>query len=136
MSSQSMHESAGTDGHIDVFVFKPSYAQKRLWFLSQLYPESAAYNILTTLEIEGRLSATALEGAWVEVERRHEILRTNLDIVDDSLAQIIRETMTERDDRGRTVERVQVTSDDSTNRVVVFGARTTVDGHGRPRGDG
>ena len=43
-----------------------------------------------------------------------------------NLAQIIRETMTERDGRGRTVERVQVTSDDSTNRVVVFGARNDV----------
>lgn len=43
-----------------------------------------------------------------------------------NLAQIIRETMTERDGRGRTVERVQVTFDDSTNRVVVFGARNDV----------
>ncbi|HTG35428.1 MAG TPA: amino acid adenylation domain-containing protein [Thermoanaerobaculia bacterium] len=53
-----------------------SFAQERLWFLAQLTPGSAAYNIPAALEIHGRLDAAALERAFAEVARRHETLRT------------------------------------------------------------
>ncbi|MFI9157565.1 MupA/Atu3671 family FMN-dependent luciferase-like monooxygenase [Kitasatospora aureofaciens] len=53
-----------------------SYAQQRLWFLDQLQPGSAVYNVPLGYDITGPLHHTALEQALTEVVRRHEILRT------------------------------------------------------------
>ena len=54
----------------------PSYAQQRLWFLYQMAPNTAAYNMPTAFRLEGRLNATALEAAFLQVMQRHEILRS------------------------------------------------------------
>jgi amino acid adenylation domain-containing protein len=53
-----------------------SFAQQRLWFLNQLEPESAAYNIAAALVARGPLEAAVLAGTLSEVARRHEVLRT------------------------------------------------------------
>jgi len=53
-----------------------SFAQQRLWFLSQLEPESAAYNIPTAVQISGRLDVAALARAADTIAERHEVLRT------------------------------------------------------------
>jgi amino acid adenylation domain-containing protein len=53
-----------------------SYAQQRLWFLEQLGPGAAAYNVPSGVRLAGRLNAAALEQAVGEVVRRHEALRT------------------------------------------------------------
>ena len=53
-----------------------SFGQQRLWFLHQLAPESAAYNIPLALRMDGPLDARALAAALTEVVRRHEVLRT------------------------------------------------------------
>ncbi|HYN19809.1 MAG TPA: amino acid adenylation domain-containing protein [Thermoanaerobaculia bacterium] len=53
-----------------------SFAQQRLWFLDQLEPGSAAYNIPAALRIRGSLDVHAMERTLNEVERRHEVLRT------------------------------------------------------------
>ncbi|HEU0078288.1 MAG TPA: amino acid adenylation domain-containing protein, partial [Longimicrobiaceae bacterium] len=53
-----------------------SFAQQRLWFLDQLQPGSAAYNVPVPLRLRGALDARALAGALSEVVRRHESLRT------------------------------------------------------------
>jgi amino acid adenylation domain-containing protein len=68
-----------------------SYAQQRLWFLDQLEPGSAAYNIPAALRLEGRLDAVALEDALREIVRRHESLRTTFEEVGGEPAQIIRD---------------------------------------------
>ncbi|HWS54339.1 MAG TPA: amino acid adenylation domain-containing protein, partial [Pyrinomonadaceae bacterium] len=54
-----------------------SYAQQRLWFINQLEPGNAAYNIPSAVRLAGELNAAALEGALTEVARRHETLRTS-----------------------------------------------------------
>ncbi|HWA09039.1 MAG TPA: amino acid adenylation domain-containing protein [Opitutaceae bacterium] len=53
-----------------------SHAQQRLWFLQQLDPAGAAYNITTAVRWRGRLDAAALEAALNDVVARHEVLRT------------------------------------------------------------
>jgi amino acid adenylation domain-containing protein len=53
-----------------------SFAQRRLWFLAQLDPASASYNIPVALRIEGELDRSALERSWAELVRRHAALRT------------------------------------------------------------
>ena len=53
-----------------------SFAQQRLWFLNQLEPDSAAYNMHTSLRISGPLNLPAFEQTIDEIIRRHEILRT------------------------------------------------------------
>ena len=53
-----------------------SYAQQRLWFLDQLEPGSAAYNMPVGVRLRGELEVEALERALSEIVRRHEVLRT------------------------------------------------------------
>ncbi|MFP3939551.1 MAG: amino acid adenylation domain-containing protein [Thermoanaerobaculia bacterium] len=54
-----------------------SFVQQRLWFLSQLDPESPAYNIPAAVYLVGRLEAEVLRRSYDRVVERHEDLRTN-----------------------------------------------------------
>ncbi|TMC17371.1 MAG: hypothetical protein E6J34_18775, partial [Chloroflexi bacterium] len=53
-----------------------SFAQQRLWFLSQLQPESAAYIYPVVWHLRGTLSIQALQASLQALIQRHEILRT------------------------------------------------------------
>ncbi len=53
-----------------------SFAQEGLWFLDQLHPGSAAYNMRVVVELRTSLDEDALGRALDEIARRHEILRT------------------------------------------------------------
>ena len=53
-----------------------SHMQQRLWFLKQVQPGLAAYNIPITARVRGRLDVSALEAALDTVTQRHESLRT------------------------------------------------------------
>ncbi|MGH3158474.1 MAG: condensation domain-containing protein, partial [Streptosporangiaceae bacterium] len=55
-----------------------SYAQQRLWLLTQIDGASSAYNIAVAMRLQGRLSRQALHAALGDVVRRHEVLRTVL----------------------------------------------------------
>ena len=73
----------------DVYVFPTSFAQQRLWFLHQLAPQSASYNIARAMRLFGRLDVGVLSRALTEIVRRHEILRTTFGLIDGQPMQII-----------------------------------------------
>ncbi len=59
-----------------------SYAQERLWFIEQMNLSTSPYNnFLTRLELSGRLDMSALEAAFAELVRRHESLRTRIEVL-------------------------------------------------------
>ena len=59
-----------------------SLAQQRMWYVNQLDPASAAYNIPIVLRLSGPLDVSALRAAVGDLVRRHEILRTRFPAVD------------------------------------------------------
>ena len=69
-----------------------SFAQQRLWFLDQLEPGSASYNISRAVRLRGPLDFQALQQALNSIVERHESLRTNFTSVDDEPVQTIAAT--------------------------------------------
>ncbi|HEV2147026.1 MAG TPA: amino acid adenylation domain-containing protein [Longimicrobiaceae bacterium] len=74
-----------TDGPVPL-----SFAQQRLWFVDQLEPGSPTYNMLYTARLRGQLDAAALRGAFADLVRRHEVLRTVFESRDGVPVQVIR----------------------------------------------
>jgi hypothetical protein len=66
-----------------------SYAQKRLWILQQLEPQSTAFSLPMAVRLEGPLDIDALRRSLSEIVRRHESLRTSFQMMADEPAQII-----------------------------------------------
>jgi len=66
-----------------------SFAQQRLWFLDELEPGSAFYNMTFAASLSGSLRVEVLESALREVVARHEILRTSFQTVAGTPQQII-----------------------------------------------
>ncbi len=56
-----------------------SFAQRRLWFLDQLMPDSAMYTVEGLWRVTGQLDLEALERALAEVWRRHDVLRVRFE---------------------------------------------------------
>src|SRR6185369_13402796 len=63
----------------------------RLWFLDQLEPGTATYNVPFGIRLSGQLDVGALERAISEVVRRHETLRTRFVEEDGTARQVIAE---------------------------------------------
>src|SRR5260370_39548120 len=66
-----------------------SFAQDRLWFLDQLEPGTAAYNLVRGFRITGPLNVNALTSAIGAVIERHESLRTIFESVDGEARQVV-----------------------------------------------
>ncbi len=66
-----------------------SFAQQRMWILSQLEPDSPFYNIALALHLSGRVDVQALEDALNEIVRRHDVLRASFVTERGNPAQMI-----------------------------------------------
>ena len=66
-----------------------SAVQKRLWFVQQLLPTSAAYHMPLGLKFTGDVNIAVLGSAINVLVARHEILRTNFTQVEGELMQSI-----------------------------------------------
>ncbi len=64
-----------------------TFTQQQLWFISQLQPGTATYNIPVAVHIPGYLNLSALVNSINAIIQRHEILRTSFEIVDGESAQ-------------------------------------------------
>ncbi|MBA3947173.1 MAG: amino acid adenylation domain-containing protein [Herpetosiphonaceae bacterium] len=64
-----------------------SDGQRALWFLHQLAPDSAAYNLVNAVCIRGMLDVAALQQTFQQLVDRHPALRTTFDIVAGELVQ-------------------------------------------------
>ncbi|HEX6911105.1 MAG TPA: amino acid adenylation domain-containing protein, partial [Longimicrobium sp.] len=66
-----------------------SYGQQRLWFIQQLDPHSAAYNVPVAVRL-GALDADVLQAALAALVDRHEVLRTTFRVESDGMpAQVV-----------------------------------------------
>lgn len=70
-------------------VLPVSIAQQRLWFLAQLEPNTAAYNIWFGLRLRGDLNRDVLEHSLQAIVDRHEPLRTTFDVRESEPVQIV-----------------------------------------------
>ena len=68
--------------------FPLSFGQQRLWFLHQIDPTSAAYNLYLTIPLPAA-DVTIVERALSEIVRRHATLRTAFTVIDGSPVQVI-----------------------------------------------
>jgi hypothetical protein len=66
-----------------------SFAQQRLWFMEQLEPGQAVYNIVGAVRLSGDLKVEVMEKCLNEVVRRHESLRTTFAAVEGQPVQVI-----------------------------------------------
>ncbi|WP_087687508.1 non-ribosomal peptide synthetase [Pandoraea sp. PE-S2R-1] len=63
--------------------------QARLWFLWQLDPSSAAYHMTGAFRLDGQLDSQALELAVADVVKRHDVLHSHFEAVDDTPWQVV-----------------------------------------------
>lgn len=94
--------TAGTDAPL-------SFAQRRLWFLDQLVPGNAAYNVSAAFQLSGGLNLDALADSVRAVVARHDALRT----------------VFATDAEGQPVQRVEAVTDGGFRAEVVDLARET-----------
>ena len=72
--------------------FLASFPQQRMWFLDQLNPGSAAYNIPAAVRVHGPLDVELWRRSLAEIVRRHESLRTTFDEVDGEPVQVVHDS--------------------------------------------
>ena len=69
--------------------FAPSHAQRRLWILGRLAPDSITYNLVGALRLRGPLNAEAFGAALGDLVERHEALRTTFPSIEGEPRQRI-----------------------------------------------
>jgi len=67
--------------------YETSSAQKRMWLLQQFDQKSTGYNMPGVFRIEGNLDRDRLEHVFSELIKRHELLRTRFEMVEEVIVQ-------------------------------------------------
>lgn len=80
----------------DVFVFPVSFAQRRLWFLAQLEPDSPAYNLPLAFRLKGQVNVQALKHSLNMLIERHEVLHTTFSMIESQPVQVVLPVMPAR----------------------------------------
>jgi len=70
-----------------------SFGQERLWFLDQLVPGHAFYNMPAAVRAKGLLDVAVLERSVNEVVRRHEALRTTFATTEGRPFQVVAQAL-------------------------------------------
>jgi hypothetical protein len=81
-------QRAQSNGH-EERLYPPSSAQRRFWTLQQLNPADSFYNVPFAFRLKGRLDAALLRESFNAIVRRHEVLRTTLELRDGELMQVV-----------------------------------------------
>jgi len=81
---------------IQTEIYPASLAQQRLWFLDQLGPKSAAYNVHFGLWLQGPLDMHALQSSLQELTNRHASLRTVFRLERGELVQVVADRLAVR----------------------------------------
>jgi amino acid adenylation domain-containing protein len=71
-------------------VFPLSYAQRAMWFLHQLSPTSATYNVGLALRVRSGIDVDAVRRAFQALVARHDALRTTFALRAGALVQEVR----------------------------------------------
>jgi amino acid adenylation domain-containing protein/non-ribosomal peptide synthase protein (TIGR01720 family) len=66
-----------------------SFAQQRMWFIDQIDPASATYNVPIALRLTGAVDPARLEAALAAIVERHETLRTTFTTVRGEPRQVV-----------------------------------------------
>ena len=107
--------SAGDEPFVRIDRTKPvpaSFAQARLWFLDQLEPGAATYNVPLTVRVRGALDVDALEHALKALVARHEALRTTFVAINGEPHQLIGSSA------DLTISRLDATDEDHARTLV------------------
>ncbi|MEV0678604.1 amino acid adenylation domain-containing protein [Actinosynnema sp. NPDC050436] len=70
-------------------LFPASFAQERLWFVSQLAPDLGVYNIAFPVTLPRALDVEVFRESFGRLVERHEALRTSLGERDGGLRQVV-----------------------------------------------
>ena len=73
----------------EVFAFPASFAQERLWTLTQMYPDDPAYHIAAGVRFKGNLNRGALQASFDGIIQRQESLRTTFRAANGKVVQIV-----------------------------------------------
>lgn len=71
--------------------YESSFAQKRLWVINQLQPDSSAYNISGFVTLLEKVDSNVIENVFKKLFERHEAFRTRFEERDGIVIQIIEE---------------------------------------------
>ena len=86
-------ETPGSATHMPEQGYPASFAQQRIWVLSQMDRSADAYVITRALRLRGPVNTAALSATLDGMMARHEILRTRFTMQDSALRQVVEPRM-------------------------------------------
>ncbi|MBN1050268.1 non-ribosomal peptide synthetase [Clostridium botulinum] len=92
-----------------------SSAQKRMYMLQELDKENTAYNIPGAIEFNEKLDIQKVKNTLLTLIDRHEILRTQFDVIDGEVVQIVKKI----GDVDFDIKELNVDDENELNKVLI-----------------